>query len=577
MLQQFLEKQKKILEEEHNVEIQEHNELLSQNTSIELQQQGYAINKLKLKSTKTGLYGRTLCTFAHPHYSKKSIENPQLQKSLQLPESKFSNGDNILIYKFDTYFDKKQALENGVIYKKTNFKIIISFDKDFQPNRLQNEVISLVIETNEITYKRCAKTLDQLSQKYSDSNFQGSALIRVLIDGDDPSLQNNFVKQAHLLKQDTHLNDYFNQNLNKEQKEAVEFALKSPNIALIHGPPGTGKTSTVCELILQAVKMGMKVLACAGSNIAVDNIVERLQKQRQWCKALRIGHPARMIKEIYESCLDFQISKTPSYQEIKELKREIQKKLSDLNFEKSDFQRKKIKDFLSSLRQSIREQESVSIKEVLNETQVICCTNTGADDYIFKKEMKNFIFDLIIIDECAQSMELSCWIPLLKGKRAVFAGDHKQLQPTIKSLENKKESTLFDRVHNQFPQTSKLLQTQYRMNNLIMQFSSQFVYNNQLLAHDSVANHSICQDLDLVLLFVDTSGAKMGENVCEKGSKYNLGEADLVSIIVDELTNLYKKFQLQMDSKGEKKNALQLVWYGLMILDKLAFQMIIDE
>ncbi|KAL4449194.1 hypothetical protein ABPG74_015576 [Tetrahymena malaccensis] len=533
---EFLQKQKKMLEDEHAEEMKEHEFIIKQSTCSDLEELGLAVNKLKLKSVKTGLYGRTLVTFAHPHYSMDKIkESPQLAKMVKLPESKFQSGDNVSIYKQSLTFDGN-PLEKGVIFKKNDYKFVVAFDEEINENQLSNEVISIVMEVNEVTYNRFLKCLQNIEEKYTDVNFKGSQLLRVLLDGSDPTNPNPNIKPIHVLNKP--ITEFYKKDLNEEQKDAINFCLSSQTIGLIHGPPGTGKTMTVCELIYQAVKMGLRVLACAGSNIAVDNMVERLAKTD--LKVMRIGHPARMLPTIYEQCLDNKLRKTTCFKELKALKQNINKQLQKLQKDISFGEKKEIKKLLTELRKEMREQEQLSIKEVIQDTQVVCCTNSGAADYIFKRDFGKVEFDLVVIDECAQALELSCWIPILLGKRVVLAGDHKQLPPTIKSQNQGLSVTLFDRVLKEFkPESvSRLLKVQYRMNEQIMEWSSQYVYGGQLKAHESVATHSICGES--ILLFIDTAGAKMGETINENAndrnkSKSNLGEADLVKIIFEEL------------------------------------------
>jgi ATP-dependent RNA/DNA helicase IGHMBP2 len=179
---------------------------------------------------------------------------------------------------------------------------------------------------------------------------------------------------------------------------------------------------------------------------------------------------------------------------------------------------------------------------VLDDSNVICCTNTGAGDRVFKRELFKTIFDLVVIDECAQAVEVSCWLPALKGRRLVLAGDHKQLPPTIKCKNSQDLAyTLFDRAAKECPVTSTLLSTQYRMNEAIMNWSSDQFYEGRLVADASVKSHTInglreIKEVKVPLMLIDTAGSKMGENLDRDDndlsrSKFNLGEADLVKVV----------------------------------------------
>lgn len=327
--------------------------------------------------------------------------------------------------------------------------------------------------------------------------------------------------------------------LNASQREAVQFALAANDIAIIHGPPGTGKTTTVIELIRQAVARGEKVLACAASNLAVDNLLERLVRAGE--RAIRIGHPARVMPELQEHTLDLLVDAHPDVAIARKLIREAQQ----LQDKAARFTRAKP---LPGARQQMRAEarelfadarriESQVAEHLLDSATVICATLTGVNSEVLGPRE----FDLVVIDEAAQAIEPACWIPLLRAGRVVLAGDHCQLPPTIVSNQAAREGlaiSLMERLLKQLGTgISRRLTTQYRMHEAIMGFSSEAFYESSLVAHDSVRAHLLTdvpsvQPLPLTstpLSFIDIAGAGYDEELEPEGeSRRNPQEAELV-------------------------------------------------
>jgi superfamily I DNA and/or RNA helicase len=338
-------------------------------------------------------------------------------------------------------------------------------------------------------------------------------------------------------------------SLNPSQIEAVKSALAARDVAIIHGPPGTGKTTTVVELIRQAARRGAKVLACAPSNLAVDNLLERLVRAEE--KAIRLGHPARVLPELQEHTLDLLVDAHPDVAVARSLVREASK-LRD----KADryTRAKPLPGARQALRQEARELiadarriETQVAEYLLDSATVLCATLTGLDDQI----IGNRQFDLAVIDEAAQAIEPACWIPLLRADRVVLAGDHCQLPPTIISTEAARSGlavSLMERLlHDLGPEISHRLTIQYRMHEAIMGFSSEEFYESSLRADASVSGH-LLQDLpgvtpDLLtsspLQFIDTAGASFDEELEPDGeSRLNPSEAMLVRRKVQALIDL---------------------------------------
>jgi len=334
--------------------------------------------------------------------------------------------------------------------------------------------------------------------------------------------------------------------LNATQREAVRFALSARDLALIHGPPGTGKTTTVVEVIRQAIRRGWKVLACAPSNLAVDNIFERLLAAGE--RAVRLGHPARVLPELRAHTLDLLVDDHPDVR----LARKFVKEAMGLFRKAGRFTRAKpepgarqeTRQEAKSLLADARRLESQAAEHILDTADVLCATMTGLDSELLGARR----FDLAVIDEACQSVEPGCWIPLLRCDRVVLAGDHCQLPPTVVSREAAAEGfavSLFERVMALYGrEISRRLTVQYRMHTSIMDFSSLEFYDAELEADASVREH-LLRDLPGVsttpltgtpVEFIDTAGAGFDEEDEPDGeSRLNPREAELIGRQVQAL------------------------------------------
>lgn len=325
--------------------------------------------------------------------------------------------------------------------------------------------------------------------------------------------------------------------LNPSQEEAVRHALAARDVALIHGPPGTGKTTAVVELIRRAVRRGEKVLACAPSNLAVDNIFERLLASGE--RAVRLGHPARVLPQLRAHTLDLLVDEHPDVR----LARKLVKEARALFRQASRYtrakplpgQRAETRQEARALLADARRLEAQAVEHLLDTADVLCATTTALDSELLGRRQ----FDLAVIDEACQSTEPGCWIPLLRAERVVLAGDHCQLPPTVISPEAAAAGfgvSLFERIVALYPETARRLTVQYRMHEAIMEFSSGEFYDGQLTAAPAVAAHRLA-DLPEVsnepltetpLDFIDTAGAGHDEQLEPDGeSRLNPEEAAL--------------------------------------------------
>ncbi|KAJ8125274.1 hypothetical protein O1611_g8365 [Lasiodiplodia mahajangana] len=358
--------------------------------------------------------------------------------------------------------------------------------------------------------------------------------------------------------------------LNESQKDAIRFALASREVALIHGPPGTGKTHTLIELILQMVKRDLRVLVCGPSNISVDNIVERLSPHK--IPILRLGHPARLLPSVIDHSLDVLTQTSEAGLIVRDVRAEMDAKQASIKKTKSGRERKAIYGDLKELRKEYRERERRCVDTLVKGSKVVLATLHGAGGY----QLKNEEFDVIIIDEASQALEAQCWVPLLAAKKAVCAGDHLQLPPTVKSTNSKTkpkpkegsniikgvslEKTLFDRLLSMHGSSIKrMLTTQYRMHEAIMRFPSDQLYESKLIAAETVQSRLLkdlpygvedTEDTNEPVIFIDTQGGDFPEkneeeDTGKKGSirslygesKSNEMEAALVRQHVRKLVN----------------------------------------
>lgn len=457
---------------------------------------------LKCTDAQTGLMGKTLLEF-------------QPNKGDVLPPHKFGTHD-VVALKPNKADAGSAALGQGVVYRLKDSSITVAFD-DIPEDGL-NSPLRLEKLANEVTYRRMKDALVQLSKGIQTG--PSANLIPVLF-GENPPMSSKDVAKF----------SPFNKNLDESQKDAISKALRSRDVFLLHGPPGTGKTTTIIEIILQEVKRGSKILACAASNIAVDNIVERLSRYRT--KLVRLGHPARLLPQVLDSALDAQVLRADNSSLAGDIRKEMKVLNSKLLKAKDKNTKRDIRKELRTLAKEERKRQQLAVADVIKNADVVLSTLTGASS----KKLDGITFDLVIIDEAAQALEMACWIALLKGPRCVLAGDHLQLPPTIQSAEAEKKGmgkTLFERLTEAYgDQITSMLTIQYRMHELIMNWSSKELYNNKIKAHSSVADHML-YDIEEVkrsssteptIILIDTTGCDMEEVKDEEESTMNEGEA----------------------------------------------------
>ena len=323
--------------------------------------------------------------------------------------------------------------------------------------------------------------------------------------------------------------------LNDSQNEALDQVIRAQDVAIVHGPPGTGKTTTLVQAIVQTTYVEQQVLVCAPSNAAVDLLTEKLSEQG--LQVVRLGHPARVDETNLSRTIDAQITKHPYYKDLKTIRRRAEE-FRELGMKhKRNFgapernQRRHLLREASQLREEAQQLEHYIVADIFAQAQVVACTLVGAAS----NQLKGYRFETVFIDEAAQALEAASWIPVLKADRVILAGDHFQLPPTVKSYEAARQGlseTLFEKCiqrhqKKDFPSVDSLLQVQYRMNERIMRFSGRYFYQDALVAHESARDATLTEQPPVTWL--DTAGCGFAEEKeTETLSTFNAEEAQLL-------------------------------------------------
>lgn len=318
--------------------------------------------------------------------------------------------------------------------------------------------------------------------------------------------------------------------LNTVQQEAVNKILSANELAIVHGPPGTGKTTTLVQAIKALIKKDQeKILVVAPSNAAVDLLSEKLADEG--LNVLRVGNPARVSERLSSLTLDSKMSEHASMKEVKRLKKQASEFKNMAHKYKRNFgkaereQRKALFDEAHKIMKEVDKTEQYITDDLIAKAQVITATLVGANHYT----VRNVRYKTVVIDEAGQALEPACWIPILKAQKVIFAGDHCQLPPTIKSAEAARlglSHTLLEKSVALHPEAVVLLEEQYRMNEMIMGYASAVFYDNKLKAHHTVAGRRLFAD-DMPLAFVDTAGCGFDEKA-EGTSTSNPEEASFL-------------------------------------------------
>lgn len=588
-----------LLHEEANAEKAEVEELLRTLSLQELADAGVALPRLVITDISSGLYGRTIVTFTPKRTVLERLHgngNANLQEQQQ---HRLSPGDIVGVFPYDRPINgSSSAVGTGVVHKVHAVGLSVAFDEDDGEGWLQQHgsvpddsgcslglVYSLCLVSSEVTINRQRNALQALRNQTAES--PANRIIAVCFDNANPrfiplQLAESLASGGLHRPPDMHAageiaatekgvvyrdwkalelspevikgnclgRAWFCETLTDSQRRAVFLSLLSQDVALIHGPPGTGKTTTAVEVLLQLSAAGFRVLACAPSNIAVDNMLERcftvakkhqdphLLKQVKRC--VRIGHPARVDEQLSGFCVDRHLN-SDSSGIIRGLKASLDTSLRELNVLKrhktpqqqagggNDSVKRELRAEVKRLRKDMRILQKKSVLEALQAAPIVFTTCAGAADMSLQNlvrgqearggepEMQGMPFDVVVIDEAGQALEASCWIPLLLSKRCVLAGDHMQLPPTVRSSEALKRGlgiSLFERLMRLLEdRAAEQLVCQFRMHRHIMAWSNAMFYKDSLVAAECVENRLLCDTYPSIpadtvpsILWIDTAG-----------------------------------------------------------------------
>jgi superfamily I DNA and/or RNA helicase len=396
---------------------------------------------------------------------------------------------------FSNHDPKKDRVEGTISYQSGN-KLKITLRTDELPEWSRDGKLGIDLLFDDNSYDEMQNALKQ-----ADSISEQSSLVKILTGSKTPGFQPD-------------IPPFIIPRLNASQQDAVNKILAANELAIVHGPPGTGKTTTLVQAIKALVKQDHKqILVVAPSNTAVDLLSEKLSDEG--LNVLRVGNPARVSERLMSLTLDSKMAEHNSMKEIKKLKKQANEFRDMAHKYKRSFgkaerdQRKALFDEARSIMKSVENTEQYIIDDVLTKAQVITATLVGANHHTVRK----LKYHTVVIDEAGQALEPACWIPILKAQKVILAGDHCQLSPTVKSNEaarNGLSTTLLEKCVALHPEAVTLLEEQYRMNKMIMGYSSAIFYNDQLRAHASVADHVLFTD-DIPLAFIDTAGCGFDE------------------------------------------------------------------
>lgn len=427
--------------------------------------------------------------------------------------------------------DRKQDYVEGTISFQSGNRLKITLRTDELPEWSRNGKLGIDLLFDDTSYDEMQNALKQADAKAEER------LVQVLTGGKKPDFH-------------TGTPSFPIAKLNASQQAAVDKILSANDLAIVHGPPGTGKTTTLVQAIKAMIKQDHKqILVVAPSNTAVDLLSEKLSDEG--LNVLRVGNPARVSERLMSLTLDSRVSEHSSMKEIGKLRKQANEFRNMAHKYKRNFgkaerdQRKALFDEARNIMKQVEKTEQYIIDDLLAKAQVITATLVGANHYT----VKHLTYHTVVIDEAGQALEPACWIPILKAQKVVLAGDHCQLSPTVKSNEaarNGLSTTLLEKCAALHPEAVVLLEEQYRMNEMIMGYSSSIFYQDKLKAHGSVAQH-VLFPADKPLAFVDTAGCGFEEK-SEGTSTTNPDEAAFLykhlTLLVTELRSRYGDHEL---------------------------------
>jgi superfamily I DNA and/or RNA helicase len=486
----------------------------------ERQERGWALADLVARDISGGVGGRRLISFE--------------RERGELGSSRLGAGSPVRATRRKTRTDDDP---HGVVVRASRKRITVAFEPD-APDWLDEGLIALELLADDTTFERTRSGLRRLVEAKSGRLEEHRRVLGGLA---PPRFDATLAPRPD--------SDALAKSFNEPQREAVRLALSAKDIALVHGPPGTGKTTVLVEIGRLAVARGQKLLACAASNAAVDLLAQRLSEQN--LNVVRLGHPARVDEAVQHLTLEARIEAHERYQLGRRLMDEAfrlwaqARKLQARGRAADRFSEARAKQKeASALRKEAMIHEAAAEQEILDKAQVVASTMAGLNP----QRLGERRFGLALLDEASQATEPLALLPFERADVVILAGDAQQLPPTVLSAQATKlglNVSLFERLLTEHgPSIKRMLEVQHRMHQRIQTFPSAHFYEGKLVAHESVAKHLLYElpgikDEERTrepFVFIDTAGTGYQEETPENSqSKRNVGEAELLRNEVNAL------------------------------------------